>query len=86
MIECLSAETKVQDARLNANYKALLASLSETRRMELQEAQRAWLKFRELNCRFYFDPEGGTIARVAANQCFLKATAERATELKGLAE
>jgi uncharacterized protein YecT (DUF1311 family) len=84
IIDCISAETKVHDARLNESYKALMAALSEPRKKELLEVQRAWLKYRELNCKFYFDPNGGTIARVEANDCFLKLTAERAVELKSL--
>ncbi len=86
MIECISAEVNIHDERLNTNYKLLLASLSPSRKKELIEAQRAWLQFRELNCKFYYDPEGGTLARVAANDCFLKRTAERANELKFLAQ
>jgi uncharacterized protein YecT (DUF1311 family) len=84
IIDCIGAETKVHDARLNESYKALMATLSEPRKKELLEVQRAWLKYRELNCKFYFDPNGGTIARVEANDCFLKLTAERAVELKSL--
>jgi uncharacterized protein YecT (DUF1311 family) len=84
MIDCINAEAKIQDRQLNANYQSLLALLSEPRKRELLESQRAWLKFRELNCKFYYDPEGGTMARIAANDCFLNATAQRAAELKSL--
>ena len=84
MIDCMNAELKIQDSKLNANYKALLASLSEPRKKDFIEAQRAWLRYRELNCKFYLDPEGGSLARIEANDCFLRLTAERATELKSL--
>ena len=84
MIGCMSAETARQDARLNANYKKLLAKLSAKRKKTLLEAQRAWIKFRDLNCEFYYDPDGGTAARLAGNDCFLQATADRAKELKNL--
>ena len=33
---------------------------------QLLEAQRAWIKFRDTNCDFYYDPDGGTMARVRA--------------------
>jgi uncharacterized protein YecT (DUF1311 family) len=52
----------------------------------LVEAQRAWIKFRDANCGFYADPEGGSAARVTANECFLNATADRAKELRLLAD
>jgi len=84
MIDCMSAETARQDARLNANYKKLLANLSAKRKKTLLEAQRAWIKFRDLNCEFYSDPAAGTAARLAGSGCFLQPTADRAKELKNL--
>jgi uncharacterized protein YecT (DUF1311 family) len=82
MLECASHEKTRQDARLNENYKKLMPKLSAKRKKMLLEAQRAWIKFRDTNCRFYFDPEGGTAAVLAGNGCFLQATADRAKELK----
>jgi uncharacterized protein YecT (DUF1311 family) len=82
MLDCIGAETERQDAQLNQNYKSLMFKLSKKRKGELQEAQRAWIKFRELNCNFYGDE--GSIAQVAINDCFLDATTDRAKELKRL--
>jgi uncharacterized protein YecT (DUF1311 family) len=84
MIDCISAELKRQDALLNQNYRKLMASLSAGRKKTLQEAQRAWIKFRDTNCDFYYDPDGGSAARIDANECLLNATADRAKELAGL--
>jgi uncharacterized protein YecT (DUF1311 family) len=84
MIDCISAELKRQDVLLNQNYRKLMASLSAGRKKTLQEAQRAWIKFRDTNCDFYYDPDGGSAARVDANECLLNATADRANELAGL--
>lgn len=85
IITCISAETKRQDVRLNENYNKLGSKLSANRKKALLEAQRAWIKFRDANCRFYYDPEGGSSARVAADECLLNATADRVRELKLLA-
>lgn len=82
MIECMGAETERQDVRLNKAYKDIMTSFSSERKKQLQEAQRLWLKYRKANCDFYYDPDGGTIARVNANQCFMSATAVRAKELE----
>jgi uncharacterized protein YecT (DUF1311 family) len=82
MINCILAETRRQDARLNENYKRLISRLATERKNALVEAQRAWIKFRDANCGFYADPDGGSAARVAANECFLNATADRAKELR----
>ena len=76
----MTAETKRQDAQLNKAYKALMADLSPARKTQLQEAQRAWIKYRDANCGFYYDPDGGTLARVSANDCVMTSTAERARE------
>lgn len=83
MIDCIAEETKSQDVRLNKAYKEVMASVSSERKKELQDAQRLWLKYRKANCDFYYDPEGGTIARVNANNCFLSTTEARAKELEG---
>jgi uncharacterized protein YecT (DUF1311 family) len=86
MMDCIGAETKRQDARLNDNYKRLLSKLSANRKKALTEAQRAWISFRDANCRFYYDPDGGSLARVSASECTLNATADRAAELKQLTD
>jgi len=86
MINCMLAETRRQDARLNENYKRLISKLPTERKNALVEAQRAWIRFRDANCGFYADPEGGSAARVTANECFLNATADRAKELRLLAD
>lgn len=86
MIECITTETQRQDVRLNKAYKALMAELTASRKAQLQDAQRAWIKYRDANCAFYDDPDGGTLARVNANGCMMNATAERARELEGLSQ
>lgn len=83
MVECMNAETERQDVRLNKAYKDIMAGLSAGRKKQLQEAQRLWIKYRKANCDFYYDPDGGSIARINANDCFLSATAARAKELEG---
>jgi uncharacterized protein YecT (DUF1311 family) len=82
MLDCIGSETKVQDARLNKAYKYVIATLSPSRKTELQEAQRAWIKFRDANCRFYLDPDGGTMASVNSADCLMSTTANRAKELE----
>ena len=84
MIDCIVDETNRQDVRLNKVYKAFMAELSAERRKQLQTAQRAWITYRDANCNFYFDPDGGTIARVNSNSCFMSETATRAKELETL--
>ena len=84
MVDCMLAETKRQDTQLNDNYKALMLKLTSERKKILLDAERIWIQFRDANCRFYEDTNGGTSATLAAKECFLNATADRAAELKTL--
>jgi uncharacterized protein YecT (DUF1311 family) len=85
MVECIDSGYKTQDARLNNAYKLLQKNLSADREKQLLEAQRLWIKYREANCSFYYDPDGGSMARLSANDCMMMSTAMRAKELENLA-
>jgi len=84
MLDCIDAETKVQDTRLNKAYSGLMGQLSAERKKQLQEAQRAWIKYRDSNCSFYMDPDGGSIATLNNQNCILNSTASRAQELEDM--
>lgn len=84
MVECMVGELGRQDKRLNTAYHTLMTDLEPPRKKQLQAAQRLWLQYRDANCSFYHDPNGGSLARVAANSCLLQMTAQRAQELGNL--
>jgi uncharacterized protein YecT (DUF1311 family) len=86
MFECNGEELDRQDARLNDNYKKLMSKLSRDRKKPLLKAQRAWIKFREANCDYYFDRDGGKAARLVASGCLVDMTATRAKELAAMLE
>src|SRR5262245_3957356 len=86
MLDCNERELKRQDDDLNKSYRTLLAKLSPQRRKQLVKAQRAWVNFRDANCGFYLNPDGGSAARLSSNSCILMTTAERAKEIKDLLE
>ena len=83
MLDCIGAETKYQDARLNKAYKEVMTQISQVRKKQLQDAQRAWIKYRDANCNFIADPDGGTMATLNSNDCFMSTTASRAKEIEG---
>jgi uncharacterized protein YecT (DUF1311 family) len=85
MVNCIGAETEIQDKRLNAAYQKALTTLTPARQKELQAVQRLWLQYRDANCKFAFDPDGGTMAHVESTGCFMTMTAERAQELEAVA-
>lgn len=82
MLDCIGTETRTQDARLNGAYQHLGSQLEPARKTLLRSAQRLWVQYRDANCGFYNDPDGGTSATVIASDCVLTATASRAKELE----
>lgn len=86
VLDCISDEYGRQDKRLNAAYRKLMGSLKGERKKQLLEAQRLWGKYTEANCAFYYDPDGGTMARMQAAECGVTARIERAAELEDLAK
>ena len=83
MIECIGAEIKIQDQRLNAAYAKTLHDLTPDERKNLQAAQRAWIVFRDADCAAQVDPEQwGTMSRINGNYCLLDRTIERTIELE----
>ncbi|MDY0413318.1 MAG: DUF1311 domain-containing protein [Gammaproteobacteria bacterium] len=82
MLNCIRAETVIQDAKLNTVYKKLGEQLTLARKNELRAVQRLWIQYRDANCGFYADPDGGTLAIVTGNDCVLEETALRAKELE----
>jgi uncharacterized protein YecT (DUF1311 family) len=86
MLTCIGAEMARQDTRLNKAYKDIIAQMSPARKKQLQDAQRLWIKYRDANCQFYADPEGGTAASVNAASCVMTATAARSKELERFKE
>ena len=84
-IECYGAESGRQDVRLNKTYKEIMAKLASGRKKELQEVQRAWIKYRDAKCNFYYGgSEGGSMEHEIGSSCFMFETALRAKELESL--
>ena len=76
MQDCIAEESDYQEARLKAAYDARVAEEAS-----LQADQASWLVTRDEACAW--DPEEeGQGQRLAANECQLTITAERARELE----
>ncbi len=82
MLDCIGAETKRQDARLNKVYKDAMAQLDESGKKRLVEAQRAWIKFRDADVSLYEGSSGGTAGTLTGADRYLMMTAQRASELE----
>ena len=82
LTDCSLRENALWDERLNSRYQVLRAELSEQSAKKLRDIQRTWIAWRKEKCELpYLLFEGGSIARVLAAQCVMRATALRAIEL-----
>jgi uncharacterized protein YecT (DUF1311 family) len=85
MAECHRRETNVWDARLNARYKKLMATLSPAAAKGLKEAQRAWMAYRDAFCKaVMLTYEGGSMGMVSSAYCHMDLTAHQALRLEKL--
>jgi uncharacterized protein YecT (DUF1311 family) len=86
LVACYGAETKLQDSRLNSNYKKAMAALAAPQKQKLLDAQRQWIKFRDADCGMYYSLTGGTIDILNGSDCELSTTKKRADDLSWIAE
>ena len=81
IVACFSEKTKAADTRLNAAYRRALVRVPARQARSLRTAQRAWIGFRDADCRAVADGEG-TVARIEAAQCLADLTSQRARALE----
>lgn len=80
--ECTYKEYLVVDKKLNYSYQELLKIIPDNSKKKLREAQRAWLKYRDLECDFASEfLQGGTLATVVTKTCFVEMTKKRVLKL-----
>lgn len=85
----LYADYKKADKELNLVYNKIIKKLNETDKKNLIESQRAWIKFRDLNCKFISqDPGdgGGPYENKMKLDCLIQSTIGRTKELKNWAD
>jgi uncharacterized protein YecT (DUF1311 family) len=80
---CWGKEYKAADAKLNKAYQDFMSKLDESEKVQLKNAQLAWLKYRDTNCEFVADQyKGGTMRPMIAAMCLADVTNARVNELK----
>ncbi len=82
ILGCVDAEIIKQDKRLNTAYQNVMKSLTNENKERLKKAQQIWIKYRDANCAFYADPDGGTMASIIGANCVMDMTTQRAKELE----
>lgn len=84
--QCVAAELKVQDARLNHAYGKVMGLLNPRQQGKLRAAQRAWIAYRDADCLSRYDEDWGSLSQINANFCVLEKTADRAEYLAAYPE
>jgi uncharacterized protein YecT (DUF1311 family) len=83
MNPCAGNAFKAADAALNQVYQRLAAKLDDNEKVQLKEAQTAWLKYRDSNCEFVADQyKGGSIRPMIHGYCLANVTKKRTSELR----
>ncbi|MEJ2408912.1 MAG: lysozyme inhibitor LprI family protein [Novosphingobium sp.] len=78
--ECLKAQAAKWEERLATEYSAAIER-AEVNVETLETAQRAWLKYRDINCEAY-DTVEGSIHTILAGRCWRDMTRDRTLELR----
>ncbi|MGL6547688.1 lysozyme inhibitor LprI family protein [Aeromonas hydrophila] len=82
---CAMQDYTKADAELNAAYRKLVATLDKDQLGRLKTAQRAWITFRDAQCRYEAGVyEGGTIAPLVHSSCLTNLTELRTKDLNTL--
>ncbi|NIY47049.1 lysozyme inhibitor LprI family protein [Cedecea colo] len=85
--ECYSAQYKQDDQLLNQTYKKVLSLATPEQQNLLRQAQLAWIKVRDADCKFISSgSEGGTIAPMIHSICLSDRTKERTAFLESLTQ
>jgi uncharacterized protein YecT (DUF1311 family) len=80
---CSGVDYQRADQKLNQVYNQVRDQLSANRRQQLIVAQRAWISFRDADCKFARSTfEGGTMAPFIFNTCLQDMTKKRTLELR----
>ena len=75
------------DMKLTDTYRSLLATLKDSEaKTKLRAAQRAWLNYRDLSCKFEVHGESGLYAAMITNGCMASRTTARLKELQAYLE
>lgn len=82
MIECEGDALKVEDKRLNQEYKTVMSKLDKDQKKALRTKQRAWIKDRDKACKA--EEDGGQAAELDHVSCLKEWTKKRADELAAM--
>ena len=80
---CAVKAAQAADRRLNASYHELLRYLDADQKVELETAERAWIRFRDTDCRDFWGSGNFSLAPTNEYYCRADLSNQRANELDG---
>jgi uncharacterized protein YecT (DUF1311 family) len=89
MTQCAALKYKKADAALNDLYRQVRQRLTDdaVHTQRLVDAQKAWLAFRDAECKFESrsgEPGAGSVAEMALADCLTALTAKRSADFREL--
>jgi len=85
MEQCASQALNKADAELNQTYVDYRNRLDQAQQNQIRDVQLAWIKYRDLSCKYVSGDITGSARGLALQSCLTDKTLERAKELKALA-
>lgn len=80
---CSGKEYEQEDAKLNKTYQRLLPLIAPEEKEPLKKLQLAWIRFRDLECKFESDQySGGTMEPLVYATCMSRVTRQRTKDLE----
>ena len=85
MNQSANVDYKKADAELNKSYRDVFNKLDASGKTDLKAAQNAWIKYRDLDCKFQSGgAAGGSVQAMVVAGCLTGKTIARTKELNGL--
>ena len=85
MNQCASTDLDRETKKINKTYNNFRAKLNPTQKQQLKEVQLAWIKFKDLACKFEASGvEGGSAHSMVLAGCLTEKTRQRNKELEAL--
>ena len=86
MNQCASANLDKETKKISKTYNDFMTKLNPTEQQQFKAAQLAWIKFKDLTCRFEASGvEGGSAHSMVLAGCLSDRTRQRNKEIEALA-
>lgn len=83
---CASTDLDRETIKINKTYNALKTKSNPKQQQQIKEVQLAWIKFKDLACKFEASGvEGGSAYSMVLSNCLVEKTRQRNKELEVLA-